>query len=139
MADRGRLPAEVTDAYRASTGGAKKVASTKAAPAKKAASTKAAPVKKSAPAKPSVRSAPAKTPLPQDKVEAPTAAAAVEKAVVQPPAPEQTAKPSPVTDDRRLVALGEEIKALTLRVEALEKAASSKSSMGKSNPFRRRS
>jgi hypothetical protein len=49
-------------------------------------------------------------------------------------------KPSLVSDDRRLVALGEEIKALTARVEALEKAGGgSKSGNGKSTRFRRRS
>ena len=126
VAERGRLPAEVTEAYRDAHG--KKAAATKTA-------TKAAPARK-APAK----KAPAKRPV----VEAPTRRQ--ETVEVQPrpaePAAAQTPRPKPslVSDDRRLVALGEEIKSLTARVEALEKASGGgKPGSSKANPFRRRS
>lgn len=106
VADRGRLPAEVTEAYRAANGGG----------AKK-------------PRKTASKAAPKKAPQPATVVEAPQAE--------QPRTPGP--KPSVVTDDRRLVALGEEIKALTARVEALEKASGGgKGSTGKTR-FRRRS
>ena len=122
VADRGRLPAEVTEAYRAAHG--KKAPATKAAPARKA------PAKKAPANRPAVQ-APARL---QEKAEVQPRSA--EPAAAQTPRP----KPSLVSDDRRLVALGEEIKALTARVEALEKASGgSKPGSSKANPFRRRS
>ncbi len=156
VADRGRLPAEVTEAYLASHGGAKK----KSAPAKKATTVqkaapaaktappakKAAPVQKASPAAkkaaPVQKASPAKKAVPQQRA-APVSAPApkvaekpAEVVVENTPRP----KPSPVNDDRRLVALGEEIKALTQRVEALEKnAGGSKAGTSKAARFRRRS
>ncbi|MCW2681175.1 MAG: Lsr2 [Frankiales bacterium] len=126
VADRGRLPAEVIDAYRAANGGAAKK---KAAPAKKAAVTRA-PAKKA-----TVKNVAAE----QAATARPSAAPAAPAPVAE-DAPTPRPKPSPVEDDRRLVALGEEIKALTLRVEALEKAAGGpKAGSGKASRFRRRS
>lgn len=149
VADRGRLPADVTEAYRAANGGAaKKAAPSKAAPSKARKASpakKAAPVRKAAPAKQAPaakKAAPAPKAVPQQKaapVSAPAPKAAVtpaEAVVEKTPSP----KPSLVNDDRRLVALGEEIKALTQRVEALEKnAGGSKAGTSKAARFRRRS
>jgi hypothetical protein len=135
VADRGRLPAEVTDAYLAANGKGR----TKASPAKKAApARKAAPAKKPVPAKRAttvVKEKPAQAPVVQEEVvpakPAPKPAA---------PATTGTPQPRPVSDDRRLVALGEEIAALTRRVEELEKSAGSSKSAAKGTArFRRRS
>lgn len=124
----------MTDAYRAAHSGAKKPAA-----AKKAAPARATPSKASKPAPVAKASAPAAS-AKVGKAAAPAVVAAP-PAKAEAPADTSTPQPKPsvVTDDRRLVALGEEIKALTLRVEALEKASGGKSSTGKSNPFRRRS
>ncbi len=153
VADRGRLPAELTDAYLAAQGG-------KAAPAKKAAGKKAAGKKaitkpaaaRKAPAraaKAAPKTAPkpvAKTaPKPTAKAAAPAAAAAVAEApgsaaASSAPVSAQTAepKPKPVSDDRRLVALGEQLTALTARVAELEKAVGSKpAGNGVAKRFRR--
>ena len=139
VADRGRLPADLTDAYLAANGGRRK-----AAPAKKAAVKKAAPAKRATSTRniAAEQAAAPKAAAPKD----PAPKAPAPKAEAPAPAPEKTPRPKPslVNDDRRLVALGEEIKALTQRVEALEKAAGgsksgSKAGTGKANPFRRRS
>ena len=143
VADRGRLPAEVTEAYLAAHPGgsgrtatatkskpaaAKKSAGRKQA-AKKAAAKKAAPTPEKSSSS-SESAAPAKQPA------APQAAPAAKPTGKPDPAP----KPSVVSDDRRLVALGEQIAALTKRVEALESAGGTKSSSkngAKSSRFRR--
>lgn len=120
VADRGRLPAEVTDAYLA--------AGTKPAkPAKKAAA-KPAPARKAAPKRAAAKVV-AAAPVEPVALEAPEAPVEADS-----PRP----KPSVVNDDRRLVALGEELAALAKRVEALEQAAGSKGTSGKAR-FRRRS
>jgi hypothetical protein len=136
VADRGRLPTELTDAYLAAQGdggksgqagkpdAAKKAAAKKAA-AKKAAARKA-PAKKAAAKKPAAKSV--STPA------APTAAAPKAAEPKAEPARAEP-KPSPVSDDRRLVALGEQLAALTDRVAALEKSVGSKSN-GKSGGMR---
>jgi hypothetical protein len=131
VADRGRLPAEITDAYLAAQGdgkGAKATTPAKPAAAKKAAAKK--PAARKAPAKKAPTNKPAQTPT------APTTAAP--KAADSPAQAEPAradAKPSPVSDDRRLVALGEQLAALTDRVAALEKSVGSKSN-GKSGGMR---
>jgi hypothetical protein len=122
VADRGRLRPEVLDAYDAAqrTGGTatKKKAAPAAKPARKAASVKAAPASK-APAK-KVNAA-----TPEPEPAAPAAANAPEP------------KPQPVADDRRLVALGEELAALTERVAQLEAQLRGKGGNGKTPRFRR--
>lgn len=146
VADRGRLPAELTDAYLAAQGG-------KAAPAKKAAGkkaiTKPAAARK-APAR-AAKAAPKTAPKPVAKTAPkPTAKAAAPAAPVaeapgsaaasSAPVSAQTAepKPKPVSDDRRLVALGEQLTALTARVAELEKAVGSKpAGNGVAKRFRR--
>ena len=162
VADRGRLPAELTDAYLAAQGGkaapapksaakkapAKKAAATrpagtkapaKKAPAKKAATRSAAtkaPATAAEPAaakaaartapKPAAKPIPAAAPAPVAADSSPAAAAAAEP------------KPKPVVDDRRLVALGEQLTALTARVAELEKSLGSKpSGNGVAKRFRR--
>lgn len=141
VADRGRLRPEVLEAYEAaqSKGGA---TATKKAPAAKPArpAKKASPVKKASPARKA-------KPAPARKAAAKPVVTATAKKVAAPPAaaPEPTApaatpdpepKPKPVLDDRRLVALGEEIAALTERVAQLEKQLNGKSS-SKASRFRR--
>ncbi len=133
VADRGRLPVEITDAYRAANKTPAKKAATAKAPAKKAAPRKTAA--KAVPQKRAVAAAPV-------EVEQPPARAGVGKeAPVQESAAAKTPRPKPslVSDDRRLVALGEEIKALTARVEALEKAGGGSRTSSKATRFRRRS
>lgn len=130
VADRGRLPADLTDAYLAAQGKGSGKGSGKAstATAKPAKAAKKAPARKAAPArKPAAaRKAPATAP----------AAAPVVEAVT--PAPTTAPKPKPVSDDRRLVALGEQLTALTARVAELEKSAGSKpSGNGVAKRFRR--
>lgn len=115
VADRGRLRPEVLEAYEAAQRKGSAPAKKKAPAAKPA---KKAPARKAA-AKPAP---PAPMPEPQPEPE-----------VAATPEP----KPKPVADDRRLVALGEEIAALTERVAQLEKQLSGKSSSGKSTRFRR--
>lgn len=118
VADRGRLPAELTDAYLAAQGG-------KAAPAKKAAAKK--PVaRKAAPARKAATAA-----KPATARKAATAAAAPAATSSPAPAPAAEPAPKPVADDRRLVALGEQLTALTARVAELEKAVGSKPTAGK--------
>lgn len=109
VADRGRLPAELTDAYLAAQG--KTAASTPAARAAKAAGARTpATGRKPATAKPAARRP-----------------AAAKPAVAEPAAPVVVQPtPKPVADDRRLVALGEQLSALTDRVAELEKALGSK-------------
>lgn len=138
VADRGRLPADLTDAYLAAQGG-------KAAPAKKAAARKTAArkpaAKKAAPTRKASSTRTAKTaPKPAAKrtaavVEAPAVEAAppAAAAATSSPAPAKAAepKPKPVTDDRRLVALGEQLHALTARVAELEKQVGSKPAASK--------
>jgi hypothetical protein len=105
VADRGRLPAEVQDAYVAAhrkgsggvDGGSGQATRKPAVPAKKAAAEPRVP------ARPAVED--------RDRTSSTT------------PRP----KPSPVTDDRRLVALGEELSALSDRVAALEAASGGRS------------
>ena len=138
VADRGRLPAEVTEAYLAAhPGGSGRTTATKSKPAaakksagRKPAAKKAATKKAAAkPAKKAPSSTESAAPAKQSDAQAAPAAKAD-------PAP----KPSPVSDDRRLVALGEQIAALTKRVEALESAGGTKSSGkngSKSSRFRR--
>lgn len=134
VADRGRLPADLTDAYLAAQGKGSGKGSGKAstATAKPAKAAKKAPARKAAPArKPAAaRKAPAKAPA-----TAPAAAPVVEAVT---PAPTTAPKPKPVNDDRRLVALGEQLTALTARVAELEKAVGSKpSGNGVAKRFRR--
>ena len=135
VADRGRLPAELTDAYLAAQGegGGKPAPARKAGPAKKAgAAKKSAPARKKAAA---ASKAPAARRVPV-KVAAAPPAPVIEAAE---PAPDLPApKPSPVTEDRRLVALGEQLTALTERVAELEKSIGSKPG-GKSGGMFRRS
>lgn len=130
VADRGRLPAELTDAYLAAQGG-------KAAPARKAAGNKAAGTRPGT--KPAPRPAPKPAPKPTAKPAA-TPTPAPTPAAASAPAPAATAepKPTPVNDDRRLVALGEQLTALTVRVAELEKAVGSKpAGNGVAKRFRR--
>jgi hypothetical protein len=163
VADRGRLPADVTGAYLAATGDAgtkasapaKKKGSTVKASTVKASTVKAAPAKtaatKTAPAKaPAKRAAspatavqdvvkeqPGQPPVIEQEV---VAAAPAPKAAKAAPATQGSPKPRMVSDDRRLVALGEEIAALTKRVEALEQASGGTKSGAKGAArFRRRS
>lgn len=140
VADRGRLPAEVQDAYVAAhrkgsggvDGGSGQATRKPAVPAKQAAAKKAGTKNAAAPAAAEPR-VPAR---PAVDHRAPTPSAT--------PRP----KPSPVTDDRRLVALGEELGALSDRVAALEAASGGRSgsksgstsgskSEGKGSRFRR--
>ena len=130
VADRGRLRPEVLEAYAAAhrkgSGTAKKAAA-KPAAAKKAAAKPAAAKKPAAKKAPAPKPAVAKAPEPE--------------AEEAPASPEP--KPKPVTDDRRLVALGEELAALTDRVAKLEaqvgtkNGKSSSKSSGKTPRFRR--
>ena len=101
VADRGRLRPEVLDAYTA------------------AHRTGSGTAKKAPAATPAAKKAPTKTGKPVAKKVAPAPAAAPAPEVEQEErSPEP--KPKPVTDDRRLVALGEELAALTERVAQLE-------------------
>lgn len=106
VADRGRLPAEITDAYVAAhrKGG---------------------------------DSAKKKAPADKPTAKKPPTSGAADAAAETTPQP----KPSPVADDRRLVALGEELAALTQRVAALEQAAGGKGNgkSGSKTPRFRRS
>lgn len=128
VADRGRLPAELTDAYLAAqdSGGAKSTGTSKArtAPApKKQAAARKAPAKKPAPANKQAAAKKAAAPEPSP---APAQAAAPAKAAAPAATPDPRPKPSPVSDDRRLVALGEQLAALSDRVKALEKSLGDK-------------
>lgn len=148
VADRGRLPAELTDAYLAAQGG--KAGPATKAPAKKAAARKA-PARGRAGTKPAARNATATKAAPASEPTAKTAPKPVAKPVAKAaaaaaptstpaPAPAATAqpKPKPVNDDRRLVALGEQLTALTARVAELEKSLGSKpSGNGVAKRFRR--
>lgn len=149
VADRGRLPADLTDAYLAAQGkGSGKASSAAAKPAKKAAkkpakptAAKKAPARKAATAaarpaaKPAAATAPKPTPKPAPKPEAAPAAA---PAAASAPAATAEPKPKPVNDDRRLVALGEQLTALTARVAELEKSVGSKpAGNGVAKRFRR--
>lgn len=141
VADRGRLPADVTDAYAAAHGqgstaapasgkpAAGKAATTRPAaknkPATTAAAKRAAPAKKATRAQ---RAVPSTPPVDVAANQAPAAGIAPTTAAATRTAPEP--KPSPVVDDRRLVALGEQLRALTERVAALE--ATVKKSDGRS-------
>jgi hypothetical protein len=131
VADRGRLPAELTDAYLAAQGDGGKSGqagepdAAKKAPAKKPAARKA-PARKAAAKKPAAKSV--STPA------APTAAAPKAAEPKAEPARAEP-KPSPVSDDRRLVALIEQLAALTDRVAALEKTLGNKPN-GKSGGMR---
>ena len=143
VADRGRLPAELTDAYLTAQGG-------KAGPSTKAPARKA-PARGSAGTKPAARKATAKKAAPASEPTAKTApkpvakaAAAAAPASTSTPAPASAPaattepKPKPVNDDRRLVALGEQLTALTARVAELEKSLGSKpSGNGVAKRFRR--
>ena len=143
VADRGRLPAELTDAYLAAqgAGSAKATAKPKTAKATKAPARKAAPARKPAARKAAPAKASTKAAAPAAAPAAPTAEAAPVATTAPKPAPATTAaepKPKPVSDDRRLVALGEQLTALTARVAELEKAVGSKpSGNGVSKRFRR--
>ncbi len=114
VADRGRLPAEVQDAYVAAhrkgtggvDGGSGQATRKAVVPAKKAGIKKAASPAAAGPPAPA-------RPAAEDRD--PTSSTT--------PRP----KPSPVTDDRRLVALGEELAALSDRVAALEAASGGRS------------
>lgn len=150
VADRGRLPADVTDAF---------LAARRPAPAKKKAatppsSTAPKPASKAATPKPANKTAAKKAPASKAPAGKAVRNVAAEQAATPAPKQEQPApaptvtpaaddqprpKPSVVTDDRRLVALGEEIAALTKRVEALEQASRGSSGGSKSSLFRRRS
>lgn len=135
VADRGRLRPEVLEAYEAaqSKGGA---TATKKAPAAKKATPakKVSPAKKATPAPARKAAAKPVVTTTAKKVAAPLAAAPEPTAPAATPDPEP--KPKPVLDDRRLVALGEEIAALTERVAQLEKQLNGKSS-SKASRFRR--
>jgi hypothetical protein len=119
VADRGRLPVEVQEAYaRANDAGGGRPATAKPATprstAAKAKSTTTKRARKVAPKAPARSAAAASS----------SAAATPQVDEAQPSTPK--AKPSPVADDRRLVALGEELAALTERVAALEAASGGK-------------
>ena len=140
VADRGRLPAELTSAYLAAQpgGSAKKAPATR--PAAKKAAAKRVPAKRS-PAKPAAaKPAVAKTAAAKRGAPVTTVAAVEPEATTTAPTsapttapkPDPGPKPSPVNDDRRLVALGEQLAALTDRVAALEKATGGDKSNGKS-------
>ena len=116
VSDRGRVPADVQEAYASANG---KTAAKKA-PARKAATKTAAKKAAAKPPAKTAKAAPAPEPTPASQ------------------RPEPRPKPSPVTDDRRLVALGEEIAALSERVAKLEKHLSGGKSGSKSPRFLRR-
>lgn len=148
VADRGRLPAELTDAYLAAQGG-KAGPSTKAparkAPARGSAGTKPAARKATARKATAKKAAPASEPTaktaPKPVAKAAAAAAPASTSTPAPasaPAATTEPKPKPVNDDRRLVALGEQLTALTARVAELEKSLGSKpSGNGVAKRFRR--
>lgn len=119
VADRGRLRPEVLDAYA------------------DAHRTSGSPAKKAPAAKPAARKAPAAKPTVAKKVAVAPAPAPAPQVTQEPESPEPT--PKPVADDRRLVALGEEIAALTERVAQLEAQVGPKNgkSASKTARFRR--
>lgn len=134
VADRGRLPAELTDAYLAAqdkggaTGGATGGAAAKrgtAPAAKQKAAARTAPARKAATKTAATATATAASPSP-GRTAAPGKAPAPATSAAPAAKPEPRPKPSPVSDDRRLVALGEQLAALTDRVNALEKALGDK-------------
>lgn len=137
VADRGRLPADVTDAYVAAHGKGSTAAPASGKPAttRPAAKKKAPPAKGAAPAKKATRAqsaAPSTPPVDVAANQAPAAAAAPAAARTAPkptprPVPAPVPASAPVNDDHRLVALDEQLRALTERVAALEATA------GKSN------
>lgn len=146
VADRGRLPAEVTDAYVAAHPGGRKSTAKTAAKPKPAARTASKPVVKRAPAKKAgsrkaaVVATPAAAPAPDvaPVAETPGAPAQTTTSSATQASPAPRPKPSVVEDDRRLVALGEQISALADRVAALEAALKSGGrSNGKASRFRR--
>lgn len=147
VADRGRLPAEVVDAYTASRtkpAAAGKAAAEKA-PAKRAA-TKKAPARK-APAKPAVtRTAAARRTAKQARAEMAAAApapapapdpteefadASLEAITTDPPAPHAAKQ------DGELQRLAEQVRALTDRVAALEERAAAQPEKPVKSRFRR--
>jgi hypothetical protein len=131
VADRGRLPVEITEAYTAEMGGSAAATGRGAAkaPAKRAPAPTAAvgPAKK-APAATSAKTAPAQT------VPAPARSGQPASSPPSGPGP----KPSLVADDRRLVALSEQLASLTQRVAKLEATGGGKDK-DKPSRFRRRS
>jgi hypothetical protein len=129
ISDRGRIPAEVTEAYSAAHASGK--AAAKKAPAKKTPAKKAAkaPAKKAAATKAPVKTVAA----PAEAAEVPTPTEqAPGSAPVTDPSKEQSGAP----EDRRLIALAEQISALADRVTALEQAQGS--STGKAGRVGRR-
>ena len=124
ISDRGRLPAEITDAYVAAHPSGK---TAKKAPAKKSTAAKA----------PAKRGAAKKVVAPAETA---TEAAETPTATEQPPGSAPVTDPSKqqsgAPEDRRLIALADQIAALADRVSALEKAQGS--SNGKSGRFGRR-
>jgi hypothetical protein len=118
VSDRGRLPAEVREAY---------TRAQKQKPPAKQAGKKATPTR--AGAKKATGTTNGQRVAPQPDL---AASAAPDETGTRQPA----AQPTPVSDDRRLVALAEELKALTARVDALEKAAAGNG--GKAPRFRRK-
>lgn len=132
ISDRGRLPAEVTEAYAAAHPSGKSAG--KKAPAKKAAAK--APAKKAA-----ARKAPGKQGAATKGTEAVAAPAdtGASTSTQQPgsaPVTDPGKQQSGAPEDRRLIALAEQISALTDRVSALEKAQGG--THGKAGRFGRR-
>ena len=147
VADRGRLPAEIADAYtaaHANGGRTASPASTKVRASSRGAAAKPArPARAVRPAKAApVKTAPAKTAPAKPAASTDDAPTAVDAPAVEERAPAGAGpKPSRVTDDRRLVALAEELGALAERVAKLEKAVGGgkEKDKGKTSRFRRRS
>jgi hypothetical protein len=129
ISDRGRVPAEVIEAYSAAHPGGK--TAVKKAPAKKTPAKKAAA---KAPAKKAAKRAPAKKATASAEVaEVPTA---TEQAPGSAPVIDPDKQQSGAPEDRRLIALAEQLAALTDRVAALEKAQGGGN--GKAGRFGRR-
>jgi hypothetical protein len=130
ISDRGRIPAEVTEAYSAahsSRKGAAKKAPASKSPAKKAAAK--APAKKAA----AKRTPAKKAAAPAEVTEVPTP---TEQAPGSAPVTDPSKQQSGAPEDRRLIALAEQVSALADRVTALEKAQGGGN--GKAGRFGRR-
>lgn len=128
VAERGRIPAEVRDAY---TAAHRRGSGGRAGTARPAAGRTAA--KATAARKTGTPDKAAAAPQPDVPPPAAPAARSTEQGSPSP-------KPKPVSDDRRLVALGEQIAALTERVTALEAATKGKGGKpdnGRASRFRR--
>lgn len=122
ISERGRLSADVQEAYAAAHGGrARKSAAKAPAKAAKAPARKAAPAKKAGSTRAvskRVVAAPAEQPSVHERPEQQAPGSAP---VTDPTTKQQSGAP----EDRRLIALAEQISALTARVDKLEKAQGS--------------